>query len=97
MGDNKKPMANPLAVLREEFDEWAVLFNPENGDAVGINPVGVFIWKCLDGKHTVDHIAAKLEGHFSDVPESVGAEVAAFVDELAGRGFIAYEQKAGKT
>ncbi len=30
----------PVADLREEFDDWAVLFNPDTAQAVGINPVG---------------------------------------------------------
>ena len=30
-GDN--PIANPLIVLREEFDDWAILFDPDTGDA----------------------------------------------------------------
>jgi hypothetical protein len=48
------PVAKSVVVLREEFDEWAVLYNPDTADAVGINPVGVAIWKLLDGIHITD-------------------------------------------
>jgi hypothetical protein len=27
----EKPKANPEIVLREEFDDWALLFNPDTG------------------------------------------------------------------
>jgi SynChlorMet cassette protein ScmD len=50
-GKDEKPVANQLIVLRE--DDWAVLFDPETGNAFGLNPVAVFIWKLLDGKHTM--------------------------------------------
>ena len=43
--DNAKPIANPLAVLREEFDNWAILFDPATGNAFGLNPVGVLLRK----------------------------------------------------
>ncbi|RPJ51839.1 MAG: SynChlorMet cassette protein ScmD, partial [Acidobacteria bacterium] len=44
-----RPIANPTVVLREEFDDWAVLFNPDTAAAVGTNPVGVAVWKRMDG------------------------------------------------
>ena len=45
MSHTDKPIANPLIVLREEFDDWAILFDPDSGDAFGLNPIGVHIWK----------------------------------------------------
>ena len=50
MNQTDKPIANPIVVLREEFDDWAVLFNPDTADALGINPVGVAVWKRMDGQ-----------------------------------------------
>jgi len=35
--------ANPGVVLREEFDDWAVLFDPDTGESFAVDPVGVFI------------------------------------------------------
>jgi hypothetical protein len=29
-----KPIANPVVVLREKFDDWAILFNPDTAGAV---------------------------------------------------------------
>jgi SynChlorMet cassette protein ScmD len=78
-------------VLREEFDDWAILFNPDTADAMGINPVGVVIWKLMNGARSVDEIAREIENHFADVPDNVTQEVAAFIDNLTGRGFAGYE------
>ena len=45
-----KPVPNPMVVSREEFDDWAILFDPETGKAFGVNPIGTEIWNKLDGK-----------------------------------------------
>lgn len=87
----QKPIANPVAVLREEFDDWAVLFNPDTADAIGISPVGVRIWKLMDGGHTVSDIAASLAEYFSGVPATAEHDVRSFIQELSGRGFVGAE------
>jgi len=84
--NDDKPTANPWVVLREEFDDWAILFDPETGNAVGINPSAVFIWKLLDGEHTLDAILKKAREHAEDVPEDVRDHIEAFVDELVATG-----------
>jgi len=50
--DDDKPIANPVVLLREEFDDWAILFNPDatlGFSGFGLNPTGVYVWKLLDG------------------------------------------------
>lgn len=96
MTEKGKPMANPLVVLREEFDDWAVLFNPDTADAVGINPVGVAAWKQMDGHRSLDDIVMEIRRNFADVPENVRDEIAAFVDELAKGGFVGFEMEGGE-
>jgi SynChlorMet cassette protein ScmD len=82
-----RPIANPVVVLREEFDDWAVLFNPDTAAAVGTNPVGVAVWKRLDGKRTLEEIAGEIRDLFEGAPEGALEEVRAFVDALAAQGF----------
>ena len=86
-----KPIANPVVVLREEFDDWAVLFNPDTADAVGVNPVGVAVWKLMDGNYDLDEILAQVKDQFKNVPDTATEEVTAFVNDLAERGFVGYE------
>jgi len=88
-----KPLINPVVVLREEFDDWAVLFNPDTAEAVGINPVGVVMWKLMDGKHTLEDIMADVRDRFTDVPESSLDELTDFVNNLAESGFVGYALK----
>jgi SynChlorMet cassette protein ScmD len=91
MNRTDKPIVNPLVVLREEFDDWAVLFNPDTADAVGINPIGVVVWKKMDGTRTLTELVAEVRAVFSDVSETVSDEVSSFVDDLAQNGFAGYE------
>jgi SynChlorMet cassette protein ScmD len=87
MTNVEMPTINPIAVLREEFDDWAVLFNPDTAEALGTNPVGVFIWKKMDGTKSIAEIAAAVKEHFGNVPESVESEVMAYIYQLTLRGF----------
>ncbi|UCD32330.1 MAG: SynChlorMet cassette protein ScmD [Desulfobacterales bacterium] len=91
MKKKDKPIANPLLVLREEFDDWAILFDPDTGDGFGLNPVSVFIWKRLDGKHTADDIFSELLDECEDVPENAEQHINDFIEELVEKGYAGYE------
>lgn len=91
-----KPIANPMAVLREEFDDWAVLFNPETADAVGINPVGVAVWRLMDGQHSMSEIVASVGQQFANVPGCASEEIQSFIGNLAEQGFVGYEVEGAK-
>jgi SynChlorMet cassette protein ScmD len=86
-----RPIANPAVVVKEGNGDWAVLFNPDTTDAVGINPVGMLAWGLMDGRHTLEDIIRAVRGEFADIPESVAEDIAAFVDDLSTRGFVGYE------
>jgi len=92
-GNNDRPMANPTVVLREEFDDWAILFNPDTADAVGTNPVGVAVWKLMDGKRSLEEIIGEIKDQFADVPDAATKDMTAFIKDLAKRGFVGYELK----
>jgi SynChlorMet cassette protein ScmD len=89
--DTEKLIVNPVVVLRKEFDDWAVLFNPDTAEAVGINPVGVAIWELLDKNHNIQEIIDNISQHFADVPGSATEEIETFIADLAKRGFLGAE------
>lgn len=91
MTDARKPIANPLIVLREEFDDWAILFDPDTGNAFGLNPVGVFVWKLLDGEHGVADIVREVHGNIKDVAPEVDLHIDTFVQDLVRQGLAGYE------
>ena len=82
------PITDADAVLREEFDDWAVLFQPATGEAVGVGPVGVTIWKLMDGQHSLEEVAAEVKAQCEDAPDTVLEDTIAFVDDLERRLFV---------
>ena len=83
------PSAN--AVFREEFDDWGLLFDPDTGEVFGVNPVGAFIWKHLDGRRSVAEISSLVATSFEKVPESVEQNALTFIEKLKAKGFLASE------
>ena len=81
-------------MLREEFDDWAVLFSPDAApgfSGFGLNPTGVYLWKLLDGEHTIDALAEEISHLPEDTPEDVRDHIAAFVDELVEKGLAGFD------
>ena len=87
--------ANPVLVLREEFDDWGLLFDPDTGDTYGLNPVGVFVWKRIDGRHTMADIIEALSQSCRDVPSDADQYVTSFIGDLVEKGFVGNEYKEG--
>ncbi len=88
----KNPVANPLIVLREEFDDWAILFDPDTGRAFGLNPTGVRIWKLLDGRHSEDELLESLRD-LEELPEEAVGHIREFIGDLTKHGLAGYEVK----
>ncbi len=93
--EERAPIANPQIVLREEFDDWAMLFDPETGNTFSLNPVGVLIWKLLDGGHTLDAIVAQVREAAEAVPADVTAHVRNFIRNAAAYGLVGYGGERG--
>ena len=88
---DSRPIANPDLILREEFDDWAILFDPVAADAFGFNPVAVFIWKRLDGRHTLADILSELQAEVEEVPPDAAEHMHEFVNDLVKRGYVGFE------
>ena len=94
MKATQRAMIKPHMVLREEFDDWAVMFDPDTGHTGGLNPVSVYVWKRLDGEHTVDDIVQSLRRDCGGVPEDAPVYVNQFIDDLIERGVAEIEATA---
>ncbi len=91
MKNDEKPVANPWVVLREEFDDWAVLFDPDTGRGFGLNPTGVYLWKFLDGGHTLDSLLEEIRLCAGGLPEEAKDHVVGFVEELVAEGLARFD------
>ena len=95
MPENDRSFVNPCIVLREEFDEWALLFDPDTNAIFTIDPVALFTWKRLDGRHTVADIVRELRKRCDDAPEDAVAHIDNFIQELIRRGLAGRGSKTG--
>lgn len=83
---HKKIIANPSIVLREETDDWALLYDPDSNDTFGLNPVGVLVWKQLNGHKTIEEILENVHTHCANVHKDVGSHVQEFIAHLLEKG-----------
>jgi SynChlorMet cassette protein ScmD len=85
-----KIAANPSTVFREEFDDWALLYNPETGSVYGLNPVGAFIRKRMDGNQTIGDFVELVKSYFEEVPSNIEQDITVFIEDLVNKGFVEY-------
>ena len=81
---------NPSAVFREEFDNTAILFNPDSGDIFSLNPTSKVIWQALAAGCDEPAVLEKLaEVCDAPLPESAAADLKEFIAALKEKGFVA--------
>jgi SynChlorMet cassette protein ScmD len=85
---DNKPVAKAHIRLREESDNWALLFDPDTGNHRVINPVGVFVWKLLDGNHNLEGIVKEVGDFYNNVPKDVEQHVTKFIEVLVEKGYV---------
>jgi SynChlorMet cassette protein ScmD len=85
---SEKPLANPTVVLREEFDDYALLYDPDKIEVFCLNPVGVYLWKRFDGRHSLSEILSDLKSGCNNVPPEADQDLRVFVDVLEKRGLV---------
>jgi len=81
------PTPHPQISLREEFDDWALLYNPDNGKSVGLTPTGVTIWRSLTNGKDVSGIIQALTDEFDPIPEDITEDIKVFCDQIIRSGF----------
>ncbi len=88
--DGRFLKAKDHLVLREEYDDWAILYNPDTGRAVGLSPTGVTIWKHLELPSVSDlgAVARSIENEFADVPEDLTRSIQDFLNSTLVAGYI---------
>lgn len=81
---------NPTTVFREEFDNSAILFNPDSGDIFSLNPTGKVIWQALaDGGDEAAVLKKLAEACQDPLPDSAADDLKEFIAQLKEKGFVA--------
>ena len=91
--ETKIPVANPEIVYREDFDDWSVLFDPDIAETYGLDEIGSFIWKKIDGKRDKDAILQLLPEEFDNIPEDASGHIEKFLSDLEENGLIGYKKR----
>lgn len=79
---------HPLIVFRREFDGSGMLFNPDNGDIFGLNPIGALIWEALEQGKSEAEILIVLAEQVKDLPESAAGDLTEFLESLRQKGVL---------
>ncbi|MCK5132536.1 MAG: SynChlorMet cassette protein ScmD [Candidatus Sabulitectum sp.] len=90
MDKTKRLQTNSDFVFRKEYDDWAILFNPNTSDTYGLNPIGIFIYKLLDTNHSVGEIVNLLQSNCKNVPPDAEGIVDTFLEDLVAKGIAQY-------
>ena len=89
---NQKYITNPSWVFRQEFDDWAILFELDSGDTRTMNPTGAFIWQKLDGERSPEDLLNLLKSECDDpLPTEAANQLKNFLTELKKDGLIGYK------
>ncbi len=88
MLNKEKLIANPTVVFRDDFDDFAILFNPETGTAFGLNPIGAVIWNLLRDELTLDDLIDHVNDVCYDVSDNVTEQVNEFVEAMISNGLV---------
>jgi hypothetical protein len=84
-----RPCRHPYSSFRRIGDHGGLVVLPGKAEVKVLNPVGVKIFSLLDGKHTVDEIAASIVEEFEVTPEEAVSDVRDFLGELSEHGMLA--------
>ncbi len=77
--------------IREIGEE--TIFLSEKGDMIHmVNEVGSFVWKALDGKHSLLDILDRLLDEYEVSRHQAEGDLISFVDELAQKGLVTIHQ-----
>ena len=82
------PVADPRFVLRHEYVDAALIFDPDSGEQYRMNAVGARVWRLLNGRRSLREIADRLKVFYQDVPGQAERHVGDFVQNLVRKGLV---------
>lgn len=82
---------NPKLIIREESDDWSILYHLEDGDCFGLNPVSSRICSHLTGEFTIRQILDNVLAECINAPKEAPAEMLSFIQDLWNKGYVAIQ------
>jgi SynChlorMet cassette protein ScmD len=87
VSDIPVPRVKSMISLREEFDDWALLFNPDTGKVVGLTPSAVTIWKCMTQGSSYEAIVTTIRDEFENTPQDPEEDIRNFFADTIRHGY----------
>jgi DNA-directed RNA polymerase specialized sigma54-like protein len=81
----------PNVVLREEADEWGILFDADTGASVALNPIAVSMFKAMQHSQDIAVVEKKVREEYEDIPETLTEDIEEFINSLVQGGFVGFE------
>lgn len=81
-------MQLPEIVFRDDFQDDALLFDPETDKAYRLNRTGVLVWQALESGATVEEVIERVRAKTSEHPSTLDADVRAFFMLLQDKALI---------
>lgn len=92
MNGRRVPERNERVVFQYLVEGDAVLLHLDSGQYHGLNATGSAIWELVDGNRDLRAIAGELQTDLSDAPCDLLSRVEGFLDELAERDLVTFNQ-----
>lgn len=71
-----------------ELDDGLVIMDVDSGTFHTLKSTGLAIWKLIDGTRTESEIVAALTARYAVDPATCAGEVAEFIGQVVGAGFV---------
>jgi hypothetical protein len=88
------PRRHPDTAFRQIGDEGGLVVFPGRAEVKVLNPVGIAVFKLLDGTRDLETLAAAVEGEFEIGLDQAREDVTAFLRDLQAEGLLADEPSA---
>jgi hypothetical protein len=79
---------NEGQVAARVMDGEAIMINLSNGMYYSMDGVGGLIWEMIEGRHSLEEIAATIVLHHDVLPEQAQADVQRLVEELVQENLV---------
>ena len=79
-------------VLREEADDWGILFDPDTGKSVALNPVAISMFKAMQKTQDINSIISIINEEYEEIPDTLEQDIVDLIETLAQDGFIGFEK-----
>ncbi len=72
----------------KNVEHETILLNLETGDYFGINDVGLFIWKKLDGMKNLEQVASSIASAYSISRSSAFSDLLRYIKKFLSLGLV---------